>query len=285
MDTLTYWNGTWHEGNPAVMGPRDHAFWLGSIVFDGGRAFEGCGPDLDLHAERVVRSAKALGLKPTKSAREILALMHEGVRRFGPKAELYVRPMFWATKGGQGPISVDPESTQFLLCVYHSPMRAGTPLTLGLCRTIRRPTPESAPTMAKASCLYPNSSRGVAEMLERGFNNGVVLDSAGNVAETCSSNIFLAKDGVVATPVPNGSFLAGITRNRTIALLRNAGIKLEERTVSIAELDDADEIFTTGNAGKVQPVSRYEGRDLQPGPIARQAHDLYMAWSRTQRVV
>jgi branched-chain amino acid aminotransferase len=139
--------------------------------------------------------------------------------------------------------------------------------------------------MAKASCLYPNSSRGVAEMLERGFNNGVVLDSAGNVAETCSSNIFLAKDGVVATPVPNGSFLAGITRNRTIALLRNAGIKLEERTVSIAELDDADEIFTTGNAGKVQPVSRYEGRDLQPGPIARQAHDLYMAWSRTQRVV
>src|SRR5271169_1280310 len=138
MDTLTYWNGTWHEGNPAILGPRDHAFWLGSMVFDGGRAFEGCGPDLDLHAERVVRSAHALGLRPTKTAGEILALMHEGVRRFGPKAEHYVRPMFWATKGGQGPISVDPESTQFLLCVYHSPMRAGTPLTLGLCRTIRR---------------------------------------------------------------------------------------------------------------------------------------------------
>ena len=59
MDTLTYWNGTWHEGNPAILGPRDHAFWLGSMVFDGGRAFEGCGPDLDLHAERVVRSARA----------------------------------------------------------------------------------------------------------------------------------------------------------------------------------------------------------------------------------
>jgi branched-chain amino acid aminotransferase len=193
--------------------------------------------------------------------------------------------MFWATKGGSGPISVDPESTQFLLCVYHSPMRAGTPLTLGLCRTIRRPTPESAPTMAKASCLYPNSSRGVAEMLERGFNNGVVLDSAGNVAETCSSNIFLAKDSVVATPVPNGSFLAGITRNRTVSLLRNAGFRVDERTVTTADLDDADELFTTGNAGKVQPVSRYESRDLQPGPIARQAHELYMTWSRTQRVI
>ena len=95
-------------------------------------------------------------------------------------------------------------------------MRAGTPLTLGLCRTIRRPTPESAPTDAKASCLYPNSSRGVAEMLKRGFDNGIVLDALGNVAETCSSNIFLAKNGVVATPMPNGSFLAGITRNRTV---------------------------------------------------------------------
>jgi branched-chain amino acid aminotransferase len=285
MDTLTYWNGTWHEGNPAILGPRDHAFWLGSMVFDGGRAFEGCGPDLDLHAERVTRSARALGLKPTKTPEEILKLMHESIRRFGPKADLYVRPMFWATKGGAGPISVDPESTQFLLCTYVSPMRAGTPLTLGLCRSIRRPTPESAPTDAKASCLYPNSSRGVAEMLERGFNNGVVLDAVGNVAETCSSNIFLAKNGKVATPVPNGTFLAGITRNRTVTLLRNAGVTVEERTVRPAELDEADEIFTTGNAGKVQPVNKYESRDLQPGPLARQAHELYIAFAQTQRVI
>ena len=222
-------------------------------------------------------------MKPTKTAGEILTLMHEGVRRFGPKADLYVRPMFWATKGGAGPISVDPDSTQFLLCVYHSPMRAGTPLTLGMCRTIRRPTPESAPTMAKASCLYPNSSRGVAEILERGFNNGVVLDSAGNVAETCSSNIFLAKDGVVATPVPERQLPCrhhAQPHRHPAAQCRRAGRRAHRDD---PELDDADEIFTTGNAGKVQPVSRYESRDLQPGPIARQAHELYMAWSRTQR--
>ena len=249
------------------------------------RAFGGCGPDLDLHAERVVRSATALGLKPTKTAKEILELMHESVRRFGPKAELYVRPMFWATKGGPGPISVDPESTQFLLCIYVSPMRAGTPLSLGLCRTIRRTTPESAPTDAKASCHYPNSSRGAAEMQKRCFTNGIVLDMLGNVAETCSSNIFLAKNGTVATPAPNGTFLAGITRYRTIQLLRNAGVTVEERTVKPAELEDADELFTTGNAGKVQPVNKYETHDLQPGPIARQAHELYMAYARTQRIV
>ncbi|MBM3643611.1 MAG: branched-chain amino acid aminotransferase [Alphaproteobacteria bacterium] len=285
MDTLTWWNGQWHEGSPAVLGPRDHAFWLGSMVFDGGRAFEGLAPDLDLHSERVVRSARSIGLNPTKTPQEILALSHEAIRRFGPKAELYVRPMFWATKGGAGPISVDGDSCQFLLCVYTSPMPTGPGLALGLCRTIRRPTPESAPTDAKASCLYPNSSRGVAEMLARGFQNGVVLDALGNVAETCSSNLFLARNGTVATPIPNGTFLAGITRNRTIRLLREAGVTVEERTVRPEELDTADELFTSGNAGKVQPVIRYESRDLQPGPIARKARELYMAFARTQRVM
>ncbi len=284
MDTLTYWNGAWHEGNPAILGPRDHAFWLGSMVFDGGRAFGGYGPDLDLHAARAIRSARAIGLAPKQTAEEIFALMMEGISRFPPNSELYVRPMFWATKGGKGPISIDAESCAFLLCVYLSPMPTGAGLSLGLCRSIRRPTPESAPTDAKASCLYPNSSRGVAEMLERGFNNGVVLDALGNVAETCSSNIFLGIAGAVVTPIPNGTFLAGITRNRTIAVLRAAGTAVEERTVTVADLDRADEIFTTGNAGKVQPVIRYESRDLQPGPLYRKARDLYMDFARTQPV-
>ena len=82
MDTLTFWEGKWHDGNPALMGPRDHGFWLGSIVFDGGRAFQGFGPDLDRHAARVVRSAIAMGLKPTKTAEEIFALSKEGVAKF-----------------------------------------------------------------------------------------------------------------------------------------------------------------------------------------------------------
>jgi branched-chain amino acid aminotransferase len=285
MDTLTYWNGAWQEGSPNVLGPRDHAFWLGSIIFDGGRAFGGCGPDLDLHAARAIRSARALGLKPKQTAEEIFALMLEGIKRFPADAELYVRPMFWATKGGHGPISTDGDSVAFLLCIYLSPMPKGTGLTLGLCRTIRRPTPESAPTDAKASCLYPNSARGVAEILERGFNNGVVLDALGNVAETCSSNIFLGIGGKVVTPIPNGTFLAGITRNRTIQLLRDAGVVVEERTVRADELDQADEMFTTGNAGKVQFVTRYESRDLQPGPLGTKARDLYQSYAQSCRIV
>lgn len=284
MDTLTYWNGAWQEGNPAVLGPRDHAFWLGTIVFDGGRAFQGMGPDLDQHAARAIRSARALGMSPKQTAEEIHALMIEGISRFPADAELYVRPMFWAMKGGHGPVSPDPDSTAFLLCIYNAPMPKGGGLSLGLCRSIRRPTPESAPTDAKASCLYPNSARGVAEMMGRGFNNGIVLDANGNVAETCSSNIFLGLGGTVVTPVPNGTFLAGITRNRTIQLLRSAGVTVEERTVRPGELDQADELFTTGNAGKVQPVTRYESRDLQAGRLFSRARDLYMEYSQASRV-
>jgi branched-chain amino acid aminotransferase len=163
-------------------------------------------------------------------------------------------------------------------------MPAGPGISLGLCRSIRRPTPESAPTAAKASCLYPNSSRGVAEVLARGFQNGIVLDALGNVAETCSSNVFLVKDGVAVTPIANGTFLAGITRNRTISLLREAGMRVEERTVAPGELDTADEIFTTGNAGKVQAVVRYESRDLQPGPVCRKAIALYRDYAHAQRI-
>ena len=83
----------------------------------------------------------------------------------------------------------------------------------------------------------------------------------------------------MVTPALNGTFLAGITRARVMALLGDAGVKVEERTVSTEELDSAREIFSTGNYGKVTPCIRYEGRELPAGPRARQARDLYLAFT------
>ncbi len=80
--TWTWLDGEWHEGNPPIMGPRSHASWLGSSVFDGARIFEGVAPDLDRHAARVNRSAQSLGLKPTMTAEEIIGLTHEGAKKF-----------------------------------------------------------------------------------------------------------------------------------------------------------------------------------------------------------
>ncbi|MDQ6436844.1 branched-chain amino acid aminotransferase [Mesorhizobium sp. LHD-90] len=276
--TWTYVDGDWHEGNVAILGPRSHAFWLASSVFDGARWFEGVAPDLDRHAARVNASAISLGLRPTKTAEEIVGLTWDGLKKFDGKTAIYIRPMYWAEHGGYMGVPPDPESTRFCLCLYEVPMPApgGFSLTVS---PFRRPTMETMPTDAKAGCLYPNNGRAIMEALMRGFDNALVLDMLGNVAETGSSNIFLVKDGQVFTPSPNGTFLSGITRSRTIGLLGDYGFRTIEKTLTPRDFRFADEIFSTGNYSKVVPVTRIEDRDLQPGPVARKARELYWEWA------
>lgn len=281
MDTLTFWDGQWHEGNPRVIGIKDHAMWLASTVFDGARAFDRCVPDLDRHCQRVITSAERMGLKPMVDADTITGLAREAVKRFPPDAELYVRPMYW---GRDGFIYPDPDSTQFALTVYVSPLPTDPNFSATMARTIRRPRPDMAPTDLKGAALYPNSARGLREIEARGFRNGVVLDADDNVAEFLTANLFMVKDGVAITPVHNGAFLNGITRQRVIKLLREDGIKVEERIVAPKELETADEIFSTGNYGKVQQVTRFEERDMQPGPIGRRARELYWAFAAQNRL-
>jgi branched-chain amino acid aminotransferase len=132
-----------------------------------------------------------------------------------------------------------------------------------------------APTDAKAACLYPNAGRGLRDAAARGFQNAVVLDGIGNVAELLTANLFLVKDGVAVTPIANGTFLAGITRRRVMQLLKDAGIPMEERVVAWDEVLAADELLAVGNYGKVQPITRIEDRHLQPGPVFRKARALY----------
>jgi branched-chain amino acid aminotransferase len=143
----------------------------------------------------------------------------------------------------------------------------------------RRPTYETAPVDAKATCLYPNNARAMLEAKTRGFDNCIVLDAAGNVAELANSNLFMAKDGVVFTPIPNGTFLAGITRMRTIKLLRADGVEVAETVLKYRDFETADEIFATGNASKQQPITRIGERALQPGPLYRKARELYWAFA------
>ncbi len=276
--TWTYVDGDWHEGNVAVVGPRSHVMWLGSSVFDGARWFEGVAPDLERHSARVNASATALGLKPTMSAEEIEGLTRDGLKKFDGKTAVYIRPMYWAEHGGYMGVPADPASTRFCLCLYESPMMEPTGFSITV-SPFRRPTFETMPTNAKAGCLYPNNGRAILEAKGRGFDNALVLDMLGNVAETGSSNIFMVKDGEVFTPAANGTFLAGITRSRTQSLLSEAGLKVSERVLSVKDFMEADEIFSTGNHSKVVPVTRIEDRELQPGPVAAKARKLYWDWA------
>ena len=280
--TWTFLDGDWHEGNPPIIGPRSHAFWLGSTVFDGARWFEGVAPDLDLHCQRVNHSAGRLGLSATVAAEEIMALTLDGLKKFDGKTAVYVRPMYWAEHGGYMGVPADPDSTRVCLGLSEAPMLAPAGFSVTV-SPFRWPTIETMPTDAKAGCLYPNNGRAIREAKARGYDNALVLDMLGNVAETGSSNIFMAKDGEVFTPAANGTFLAGITRSRTMKLLAEAGTRVTEKALSVRDFLDADEIFSTGNHSKVVPVVRIEDRDLQPGPVAKKARQLYWDWAHSAK--
>ena len=272
--TWTFFDGDWHEGDVRIMGPRTHACWLGSMVFDGARAFEGVTPDLGLHCARVNVSAGRFFLKPMVSTETWLGLVADGLKHFAADAELYIRPMYWAESGPPGGIRHDPNSTRWCLCIYEAPL----PKPLGASITLspfRRPTLESAPVDAKAGCLYPNNARAVIEAQSRGFDNCLMRDALGDVAELATANVFMAKDGVVFTPAANGTFLDGITRQRVIRLLREAGVMVIEKTLAYSDFRDADEIFSSGNFSKLSPVTRIDDRSLEIGPLYRRARQLY----------
>ena len=212
-----------------------------------------------------------------------MALVEDGLKKFNSDEAIYIRPMYWADDGGMSGSSIppNPDTTRFLLCLYVSPMNP--PRGFSITQSpFRRPTAETMPTSAKAGCLYPNNARCVVEAKSRGFDNALVLDMLGNVAEAGTSNLFLVKDGIVRTPALNGTFLAGITRQRTIDLLRADGVSVEETTLSPADFMDADEIFSTGNNSKVVAVNRIEERELQPGPMMYKARELYWDWAHSK---
>ena len=236
--TWTFFDGQWHEGNVPLWGVRTHAIWLGSSVFDGARVFEGVAPDLDLHCARVNASAKTMHLKPLVSADEWMGLVRDGIKKFAPDTKLYVRPMYWAERAGPLSLPGDPDSTRFALSLYDTPMKEPTGFSITL-SPYRRPAPETAPLDAKAGCLYPNNARAMLEARSRGFDNAVVCDLVGNVAELANSNLFIIKDGIVRTPLANGTFLAGITRRRVIGLLRDSGLEVREDALPVEKSSSA----------------------------------------------
>jgi len=186
--------------------------------------------------------------------------------------------MCWSTESGEMTVDPNPASTRFALCLEEAAMPpfAGTTLTT---TRFTRPTLASAVVNAKAGCLYPNNARMLKEAQEKGFANVICTDALGNVAETATSNIWMVKDGEYFTPAPNGTFLAGITRGRVIKQLKEAGEMVHETVLQMDHFREADEIFLTGNYGKVTPCAKFEEREFQTGPKTTLARNLYMEWA------
>jgi len=161
-ETHTFLDGRWIEGNTPFIGVRTHAFWLGSSVFDGARAFEGVAPDLDKHLARVNRSAKSMWLNATMSVEAMTQIAWDGIKKFKPGAELYIRPMYWAEEGGVGSVPPNPDSTRFCLSVYEAPLTKPTGVSITRAR-FHKPLAMTMPIDAKAGCLYPNNARALME--------------------------------------------------------------------------------------------------------------------------
>lgn len=276
----TWYEGTWHQGNFPIMGAADHGAWQGTLVFDGARAFEGVTPDLDLHCARVNDSARKMGLAPTHSNGEVLEIAREGVAKYPSGTGLYIRPMYWSRDAGMSLILADPESTAFAFCIEDLPLPEPNGISVTLTE-YTRPMYTMAPTDAKAACLYPNNARMIRAARAKGFDNAISLDPLGNVAETASANLWIVRDGIALTPAPNGTFLNGITRQRVLKLLRDAGIETHETTLTVDDVRNADEVFTTGNANKVMPILRFDEREYDFGPIGRRARELYWEFAHS----
>ena len=278
----TYFEGRWHDGDVAIMKAADHGAWLGSGVFDGARSISGLAPDVLAHCERVNNSARALMLTPTVGAAEMVAIIREGLTAYAADAAVYIRPMYWGIDGDASAIVPQSELTGFAICLEEIPL-ADAAASVTLTRTqFRRPVLESAVVDAKAGCLYPNNARMLVEARSKGFGNALVADAMGNVAETATSNVFMAKDGEVFTPIANGTFLAGITRTRHMTNLRRDGTQVHECVLSFEDFEAADEVFLSGNMHKVTPVTAFDEQQYQIGPIARRVREMYWDWASAE---
>ena len=260
---LTWFEGRWHDGNLPVMGAADHGTWQGTMVFDGARAFEGVMPDLDLHSARVVRSAEAMGLEPPATAAEIEALLREGVGRLGSGRPLYLRPMLWSREASPALIDAEPGSTAMAICLEDLAFRPPGPMALTV-SPFRRPPPNAALCEAKAACHYPNNARIVREARARGFDNALSLDQEGLRRRYRLDQRLPGAGRGGADPggerdFPRRHHPAAGDRAPSRRRRRGGRGRADGGGLRRGRGD-----LLTGNANKVMPVTRFEGRSCRP---------------------
>lgn len=277
----TYHNGTWHDGNLAIIRAADHAAWLASTVFDGARFVNGMAPDLWAHCDRINRSAQALRLTPTHTTQEIFDACWDGLSRYPKDAAVYIRPLYWGLNTAAAAV-LSTDECDFSICLEVVPMAKPEDAQRLTTTQFHRPVMGDNICNAKAGCLYPNNGRMIAEARAKGYDNALVADAMGNVAETGVSNIFMVKDGEVFTPIANGTFLAGITRARHMANLRADGVKVHEAVLSFDDFRAADEVFMTGNLNKITPVCEFDGVTYEVGPMTKRAYETYWDWAASE---
>jgi len=258
----------WREANVHVL---THALHYASSVFEGQRAYGGVIFKLSQHSERLRRSAEILGFELPWSVEEIDAACNEVVKANG-FTDAYVRPVAWR---GSEQMGVSPKGTKPHLAIaawewgkYFAPEIAAKGLRLDIAPW-RRPAPYTAPVHSKAAGLYMIATLSKKHADERGYDDALMFDWRGQVAEATGANAFFVKDGALYTPTPD-CFLNGITRQTVMDLARRRGVEVVEKAIWPEELEGFQQMFITGSAAEVTFIQSAGPWNFEIGDLSRQ---------------
>ncbi len=253
-----------------------HGMHYASAVFEGERVYGGDIFKLTEHSERLVRSAEILGFEIPYNVAAIDQACRDAVAVMNI-SDGYVRPVSWRGTEMMG-ISAQNNTIHLAIAAWEWPAYFSPEARLQGIRMKtskwRRPSPETAPVMSKAAGLYMICTMSKHDAERDGYNDALMLDWRGRIAEATGANIFLVIDGRLHTPAPD-CFLYGITRRTVIGLAKARAYEVFERAIMPEELGDAKEVFLTGTAAEVTPVAVIDDRKFQVGRITRQLIDDY----------
>lgn len=280
-DGLIWFDGElipWRDARVHVL---THAMHYGSSVFEGQRAYNGTIFRLSDHSQRLIDSARMLGFELPWAREEIDAACKETMKA-NNLTDCYMRPVAWR---GAEQIGIAAQRTKPHLAIacwewgaYFGEDKIESGLRLDIA-SYRRPAPYTAPVKAKAAGLYMICTVSKHQADDRGYDDALMLDWRGQVAEATGANIFFLRDSVVHTPTPD-CFLDGITRRTVIGLLRDKGVEVIERAIWPEELSQFEQCFLTGSAAEVTPVREIGPWTFEVGPFV---HDIRQAYARLVR--
>ena len=273
-----WYNGDYVDWKDAKLHVLSHGLHYGSSVFEGVRAYGGKIFKLEEHTKRLFKSAELLGFEIPYSQDDLNQIQQDILTKEG-LTDAYLRPIAWRGSEAMG-ISAQHNRINVVVAAwdwpsYFSPEARMKGLRLTQAEW-RRPDPRTIPCRAKAAGLYMICTLSKHKAENDGFNDAMMLDYEGYVAEATGANIFFIKDGTVHTPIAD-CFLDGLTRQTVIELARRLGVPIIERKIRPEELGDFDECFLTGTAVEVTPVASIDNYTFKPGETTKTLMDAYFA--------
>jgi branched-chain amino acid aminotransferase len=269
-DGYIWMNGSLVPWRSAKVHVLTHALHYGSSVFEGERSYGGKVFRLEEHTDRLLASAKMLDMKLSYTADQINTATYE-LLRANAITDGYLRPVVWRGSEQMGVTAQNAKIHCAITCwVWPSYFTLEARLKgIRLCMSEwQRPGPHMAPVKAKAAGLYMICTLSKHTAERAGYDDALLLDWRGQVAEATGANIFFVIDGEIHTPTPD-CFLDGITRRAVMELARKRGYKVIERAIFPQEMAKAQECFLTGTAAEVTPVSEIGDYKFTPGEVCR----------------